>query len=238
MFSETAQYYDLIYDQFRDYEKDVARIAAFVHRYAPDARSVLDVGCGTGRHAQGLVQSFGYQVDGVDIEPHFVEIAQRRCPEGRFTVADMADFDLSGRYDLILCLFSSIGYVKTLPRFAGAASCLANHLAPGGIALVEPWFAPDGFFPGRVHHIVAETDDLTIVRMNCSKVEDGISILNFHYLLGGEDGVNHLQETHELGLFTDEEMREGFAAGGLKVEEYDPEGMVGRGLYVLRRDGG
>ncbi len=235
MFSETAKYYDLIYDQFRDYSRDVDLILAFVRRFAPNAGTVLDVGCGTGRHAQGLIQEGGYRVDGVDIEPAFVEIARERCPTGQFTVADMSDFHLDRKYDLLLCLFSSIGYVKTRERLQATSQCLADHLTPKGIALVEPWFTPDAFLPGRVHHIVAEAKDLTIVRMNSSVVRDGISFLNFHYLLGGEDGVEHLQETHELGLFTPEEMREGFEGGGLVVAEYDPEGLVGRGMYVLRR---
>ena len=234
MFSETARYYDLIYDEFRDYEGDVAQVAELVRRLAPEARTILDVGCGTGRHAQGLTVGHGFQVDGLDIQPEFVEIARDRCPEGRFAVGDMADFDLGCRYDIVLCLFSSIGYVKTKERLSSAARSMGRHLSPGGIAVVEAWFPPDGFYPGKVHLLVSERAELKIARMNQSVVRDGISILDFHYLVGTSDGVKHLQETHELGLFTDEEMREGLQVGGLKMVEFDPDGMTGRGLYVLR----
>ena len=132
MFSETARFYDLIYDQFRDYEGDTARVAELLQRLAPEAELILDVGCGTGRHAEALTLRHGYRVDGLDIEPGFVEIARRRCPGGRFVAGDMADFDLGGRYDVVLCLFSSIGYVKTMKRLVSAARSLRRHLSIHG----------------------------------------------------------------------------------------------------------
>lgn len=238
MFSETPRYYDLIYDEFRDYEGDVARVAELVRRLAPEARTILDVGCGTGRHAQGLASGYGYQVDGLDIEAGFVEIAQGRCPGGRFSVADMADFDLGRRYDVVLCLFSSIGYVKTRGRLVSSVRCMADHLNPGGVAVVEAWLAPEAFTVGKVHLLTAERDDLKVSRMSSSTVRDGVSILDFHYLIGTAEGVRHVRETHELALFTEEEMREGLEAGGLDVVEYDPEGLNGRGLYIGQRPAG
>lgn len=234
MFTETAELYDLIYDQFRDYAADVERVAALIRDQAPHTRSILDVGCGTGRHAQGLAREHGLRLDGLDIEPRFVKMAAQRVPEGRFVTGDMADFDLGRRYDLILCLFSSIGYVKTRERLEGAARCFSRHLAPGGLAVVEPWFTPDSFTPGRVYLTCAETEDVKISRMSTSSVRDGLSVLDFQYLVGTADGVRHLRETHELGLFTREEMQAGLEAGGLEVEEYDPEGLTGRGLFLLR----
>lgn len=233
MFSETARYYDLIYDQFRDYKGDAAQVAELLRRLASGAELILDVGCGTGRHAEALTRIHGFQVDGLDIQPDFVEIAQERCPGGQFHVGDMADFDLRRRYDVVLCLFSSIGYVKTKESLAATARCFRRHLSPGGIALVEAWMTPDAFTPGRVFLLTAETEDMKVSRMNSSEVVGSISILDFHYLVGTPEGVRHLQEIHELGLFTEEEMREGFRGAGLEIMEYDPEGMTGRGLYVL-----
>jgi SAM-dependent methyltransferase len=238
VFSETTRYYDLIYDEFRDYAGDVTRVAELIRRLAPEARTVLDVGCGTGRHAQGLTTDFGYRVDGLDIEAGFVEIARGRCPDGRFFVGDMADFDLGHVYDVVLSLFSSIGYVKTGDRLASAARCFARHLAPGGVAVVEAWLAPEAFTPGKVYLLTAEREDLKVSRMSSSVVRDGVSILDFHYLIGTPEGVKHLQETHELGLFTEEEMRAGLETGGLDVAEFHPEGLTGRGLYVGRRKEG
>ena len=55
-------------------------------------------------------------VDGLDIEEGFLEAARRRNPGGTFFRGDMAWFQLNRRYDVVMSLFSSIGYVKTLER--------------------------------------------------------------------------------------------------------------------------
>lgn len=235
MFSESARYYDLIYGEFKDFEKEADEVAGLLREVAPGVRTLLDLGCGTGRHAAALTNKHGYAVDGLDVEPAFVEIAGERCPQGRFFVEDMADFDLDRTYDAVICLFSSIGYVKTRERLASTAASIRRHLDPGGLALVEPWFTPDAFRPGKVYLTTAQGDGVQISRMSGSRVQDGISVLDFHYLVGTDTGVRHLQETHELGLFTLEEMVEGLEAGGLEVEEYRDPGLTDRGLYLARR---
>src|SRR5207237_6570145 len=62
----------------------------------------------------------------------------------------MSDFHLPTRYDVILCLFSSIGYVKTLDRVAQTLRCFRKHLAGDGVVILEPWFPPDKMRTG--HH--------------------------------------------------------------------------------------
>src|SRR5215510_7812994 len=141
MFNAFAEYYDLIYSAFKDYETEVAQVASLLRRVNPAGRTVLDVGCGTGEHARRLAAE-GFAVDGIDIEPTFVKLASSKHPAGTFVVADMSDFHLPRRYDALLCLFSSIGYLCTLERVTRALVCFREHLAPGGVALVEPWFPP------------------------------------------------------------------------------------------------
>jgi hypothetical protein len=55
-----------------------------------------------------------------------------------------------------------------------------------------------------------------------------------HYLVATADGIEHFVEHHELHLFTDDEMRTAFEAAGLRVE-HDPEGLIGRGLWICSR---
>jgi hypothetical protein len=137
---------------------------------------------------------------------------------------------------VILCLFSSIGYIKTLDNVVKALACFKRHLIRDGIILVEPWFTPDVWQVGSMHMLSAETDDLKVCRMNTSDRERNISILDFHYLVGSGGKVEYFTERHELGLFTVGEMMSAFTNAGLDVR-YDPDGLTGRGLYIARISG-
>jgi SAM-dependent methyltransferase len=231
MFAKTAQYYDLIYG-FKNYEKEARQISDLIAREHPSARSILDVACGTAEHAKYLSKTF--QVDGIDIEPQFVEIARGKVPSGRFRVADMRDFDLSARYDVVQCLFSSIGFLKQSQHVVRALLCFKKHLKPGGIVIVEPWFIPDRWHDGIIPHMVTvDRPDLKICRMSATGRAGTLSKIRFHYLIGRVQGVEHLTEDHELALYTPEEMLRFFQQAGLAAR-YDPEGIFERGLYVAR----
>ena len=234
MFSKSARLYDLIYGQFKDYAEESRRIAALLERLHPEAETVLDVGCGTGEHARFLREAHGYRVDGVDLEPECVRIAAEKCPEGRFVCGDMTTFVLERRYDAVLCLFSSIGYSRSLDGVGRALARFREHLAPGGVVVVEPWIEPDAWQEGRVHMHTAESDEEKVCRMGHASRYGKVSVLTFHYLLGRESGIEHFTEVHEMGLFTREELESGFREASLEVVEYDPEGLIGRGLFVAR----
>lgn len=234
MFDASSDLYDLIYAAFKDYPAEAAAVAGLLRTHHPGCHSVLDVGCGTGTHARLLAGEYGFAVDGLDRNADFVRIATAKHPGGRFYPADMRDFHLPQRYDAVISLFSSIGYVMTTDALAGTLACFAEHLAEGGIVVVEPWFEPGALTDGYVVTHSAETEGLRVVRTSRTEIVGRTSRLHFTYEVETADDVKTLHEEHELGLFTEDEMRAGFHAAGLTVA-HDPVGLTGRGLYVARR---
>lgn len=108
---------------------------------------------------------------------------------------------------------------------------MSGHLLPGGVLLVEPWFTPEQWNPGRAFMTQVNKPDLKIVRMSHSGQRGKISRLEFQYLIGTSKGIEHAVEMHELGLFTHKEYRDAFKGAGL-VTRHDAEGLDGRGLYI------
>jgi SAM-dependent methyltransferase len=233
MFSHSAHLYDLIYSAFKDYQAESAKLVELLARVAPDAETILDVACGTGEHAKILAEEFGLTVDGLDIDEQLLEVARAKNPGRRFFQADMSGFDTGRTYDVVMCLFSSIAYVRELPQVTATLSCFREHLNPDGRIIVEPWFRPDQWQIGRVDSQLVQTEGVNIARMSYSDARGRISVVTFDYLIGTAAGVEHRHEVHELGLFTTDEMLGCFRDAGLEAE-YDPVGLIGRGLYVAR----
>jgi ubiquinone/menaquinone biosynthesis C-methylase UbiE len=231
MFSKSAQYYDEIYAAVdKDYAAEASKAHEFIQTYKKSkGKALLDVGCGTGFHASLL--SKYYQVEGIDLDPEMLAVAKKKHPKIRFYQGDMTNFDRGRQFDTIVCLFSSIGYVRTKPRLQKAIKNMSNHLLPGGVLLIEPWFAPGQWHPGRASMIQVNKPDLKIVRMSYSSQKGKISIIEFQYLIGTAKGIEHNVEIHELGLFTHKEYMEAFKAAKLNVV-HDSEGLDGRGLYI------
>lgn len=232
MFDKSAELYDLFYD-WKDYRAEAEKIRRLVAARNSNARRLLDVACGTGSHLVHLRD--WYSVEGLDLDRGLLKVAARRLPEVKLLEADMRDFDLGRTFDVVTCLFSSIGYVQTTDGLSRAVEAMARHLAPSGVLIVEPWLTPSSFDPthlGRV--IVAERPDLQAVRMNGSRIDGNQSILDFHYLVARPGHVEHVTETHTLGLFTDDEYRSAFELARLSVE-HDADGLIGRGLWIGQR---
>jgi SAM-dependent methyltransferase len=227
-YAQSAALYDLIYD-FKDFPATTARLRELIAAHAPAARSILDVGCGTGRHLELLGPEF--ERVGIDLSEEMLAVARRRCPDVDFWQADMTAIDLGRRFDVVTCLFSAVAYVRTVERLDEAVARMAAHLGPDGLLLLEPWLSPERYWVGHLAVNHAERDGVSVSWMYVQELVDGCSRFDIHYLVGSPQGVVHFEERHEMGLFTDDEYVAALRAAGLQTA-YDPEGLFGRGLYV------
>jgi SAM-dependent methyltransferase len=231
MFLESSELYDAIY-HFKNYAHESEILRAVIAVAAPGARTVLDVACGTGEHDKFLKQH--YAVDGIDLNENYLRAARVKNPAGRYTRADMTAFDLSAPYDAVTCLFSAIGYVRTVDRMNRAIACMARHVKPGGALIVEPWITPDAWKPGNTFLHAGEIGADKVCRMSVGSREGNLSITLMHYLRGTPNGIEHYSEQLDLGLFTRDEMTRAFESANMNVR-YDTEGLMGRGMYIAHR---
>lgn len=231
MFTKSAAFYDAIYAALgKDYAREGQRIHTLVHQSKVSGGTrLLDVACGTGNHL--AVLRTWYDVEGLDLDPRMLAIARQRCPGIRFHRAEMSAFKLDHRFDIVTCLFSSIGYVQTVERLRRALATFARHTVPGGVVLVEPWIHPDQFKVGHLGAVFVDLPAFKLARINTSVRQGRQCILRFHYLVASRGRVTYFTEDHSLGLFTHADYTEAFRAAGLEVS-HDAEGLIGRGLYI------
>jgi SAM-dependent methyltransferase len=233
MYGRSALFYDRLYggnegNSFRNPRKEAERVVQEVRQWCPDATTLLDVGCGSGRYLPFVAER--YRIHGIDLNPDLLDVAREHIPGAAFDVADMTDFELGQRFDIITCLFSSIAYVVTLERLRATLERMAAHLRPGGVVIIEPWFTPDTFWDGHVVSNYLDEPDLHVAWMYRQERSERLSVLPIHYLLSSAEGVEYFTERHELGLFTHEEYTASMESVGLRVT-HDPLAF-GRGLYV------
>ena len=151
MFRQSAYVYDLIYEAMgKDYAAEAAVVDALVRERNPGSRTLLDVACGTGGHLRHLRDA--YDVMGVDLDPSMLGEARRHLPDAPLVEADMRSFDLGVRFDAVICLFSSIGYMASTAELEAAIEAMARHLHDGGVLIVDGWVRPDAWRGGGSTH--------------------------------------------------------------------------------------
>ncbi len=231
MYDRTAHIYDAVFAPRHDYPSEAERLHGWIEGQRHSAgNALLDVACGTGAYLPHLAR--WYAVEGLDQSAEMLAVARRHNPGVPLHQGDLVSFDLGRRFDALVCLGSSVGYARALPRLRRAIQTFADHTSDGGVVVVEPWFAPEVWEAGRLTLDVVDEPDLKVARVLVSGIaEETVSTLDIHNLVATPAGVETFAEHHELGLFSREEYEAAFQAAGLDVE-HDSVGLLGRGLYV------
>ena len=231
MYKELARYYDLIYT-WKDYKKETEKIKAIIRKYKRgNGNSLLEVACGTGKHLEYLRKDFS--CTGLDLNNQMLKLARKRVSGIKFISGNMVTFKLDRKFDVITCLFSSIGYVKTYENLERTLKNFSKHLKLGGIVIIEPWFTNAEYKVGTPHMTVYQDKDIKIARANVSMAKNGVSILEMHYLIAekGKD-MKHFVSVEELGMFEISKTLQIMKTAGLDAKFVKGRAWDRRGLLV------
>jgi SAM-dependent methyltransferase len=207
-----ARHYDIVY---RD--KPYADEARFVDSLLRDAGVVrgrlLDVACGTGRHARQLV-ALGWDVTGVDVSDELLEQARLTAPGARFERQDMRALDVpGGPFEAVTCLFDSIGYALDDEGVLATLTGARRHLAPRGAMVLEFLHAPallHDASPLRVRRIALSDHGDELVRISRTRLDEegGVMEVEFELLELRSDGTyDRWLEKQSNRFFSVSEMR-------------------------------
>lgn len=234
LFDRWADLYDATYEaKGKDYRGEAARVLALAReRLACGAvRSLLDVACGTGEHLRFFSEE--RLVAGVDRSEGMLSVARRKLPGVRFERADMTAMHLDRRFDVVVCLFSSVGYLADEAALHAAIRRMAEHLEPGGLLIVEPALTPDRLQPPQTSVMDFRYGGATVRRTTSARHERDLLRIRFEYEIDHGGRVERLIEEQPIRLFTDGAYRAAFGAAGLEVD-LEPHGLAGGGVYLGR----
>jgi ubiquinone/menaquinone biosynthesis C-methylase UbiE len=231
MYGEFAYIYDLIYN-FLDYKKTAKLVKKLIKKHKKvKGNKLLDVGCGTGKHLSFLKN--GFECTGIDISNEMLDVAREKYNGIRFLQANMVNFNLNEKFDVVICLFSSIGYVKTYENLNKTIINFSNHLEPGGVVIIEPWLTKSVAIDGLASMDIYKSDEIKIARQSVSEIDGDISRFEMHYLVARKgEKVSYFKDMHELGLFEVDKTLEMMKDAGLDAI-YLKKGLeTRRGLFI------
>ncbi len=165
--------YELVYRHRDDQEAErvVALIEQVVH--PEPACTILDVGCGRGRHARALARR-GYRVTGIDVAERALQLARERTEaEGlkvQFVLHDMRQPFCTGCFDGVVNLFTAFGFFEEEADHLRALQAMAQALRSGG------WLVQDFFNADYLARYLVPSDHFTC---------DGIEITQERWLENG-----------------------------------------------------
>jgi SAM-dependent methyltransferase len=186
-------------------------------------RTLLDIACGTGRHAAEFVAA-GINVTGVDINEELLEQARERVRGAEFVAQDMTRLDLGGsRFEAITCLFDSIGYPQRNELVIAALTAAAQHLVPDGALAVEYLHAPAMVLhaqPLRVRRWDTP-DGGTLIRVSETELSLSDQVMRVDYELielRADGSYEHGRERQSNRFFSVPEMDALMMAAGLDLQ--------------------
>ncbi len=139
-----SRYYDLIY-QNKDYFSEVEYIESLIKKDSIEIKTILDLGCGTGRHDELLCDK-GYVVHGVDISEEMLKIAETRRKNNEnklsFSLSDITKIELNQKFDAVISLFHVMSYQISNKALNEVFSRVKDHLNNGGIFIFDFWYGP------------------------------------------------------------------------------------------------
>ncbi len=192
LYREFARYYDKIYS-YKNYQKEVDFIDKILKVSNPNAKSILDVACGTGNHVKFLMKK-GYSVVGLDKNPAVLAIARKKMPNVPFKLADMRRFGMKKRFDAVICMFTSINYVTDSRGLTRTLENFKKHLKQKGVVVF------DFPLPGK-HLLQGEFLDKDSAVVYDREDEGRYSNIVIYWMFKKRGKVSVVKDYHNLRLY-------------------------------------
>ncbi|HBG05741.1 MAG: methyltransferase type 11 [Geobacteraceae bacterium GWC2_58_44] len=237
VFGAYSRYYNLFY-QDKDYPGEAEYVESLIGKHLPGAKSILDLGCGTGRHDLLLAQ-MGYQVAGVDMSEEMLAVANTQLADLtphpsslNFHHGDIRSIRLEQSFDVVVSLFHVMSYQTGNEELAAAFATVRAHLKPGGICIFDCWYGPAVLTDRPVVRIKRlEDEEIAVTRLvePVMYPDQNLVELKYHVFIRVKESgvVEEIKESHLMRYLFRPELELLLREAGLTLIDAS-EWMTGR----------
>ena len=209
VFGDYARYYELLYRD-KDYTCEAKFVKSLLDCYIPNVKSILELGCGSGKHAV-LLAEMGYTVHGIDFSGEMLQLAIARTSELpsdienrlSWSEGDVRSYKTDQLFDAVISLFHVVSYQPTNEDLQATFATAADHLKPGGVFLFDCWYGPTVLNDPPQVRIKRMEDDKIIVTRICEPEmlpnENGV-IINYTVFVENKTTkkIAQVKESHRM----------------------------------------
>lgn len=220
-----SQYYDLLYSD-KNYIGEVDYVDGLIKQFSKKKETLLDMGCGTGRHAE-IFCGKGYVVHGVDISEAMLKIAKERRigkeDKLNFTHTNISNLNSKKKFDVVISLFHVMSYQTTNDELVKAFEIAKSHMDEDGLFIFDFWYGPAVLrcLPEiRVKRFENESIIVTRIGEPELDIQENIVTVNYDICIQNKTTkeVVEKKESHKMRYFFDTELEIICNKVGLNIE--------------------
>jgi SAM-dependent methyltransferase len=237
VFGAYSRYYNLLYKD-KDYVGEAEYLHNLISMHKPGAASILNLGCGTGRHDLMLAR-MGYEVTGIDQSEEMLAIANSQLstlnpqpPLLTFQQGDIRTVRLDKTFDVVTALFHVMSYQAANDDLQAAFATARAHLKPGGIFVFDCWYGPAVLSDRPAVRVKRLEDEAIFVTRLAEPVmhpNDNSVDVNYQVIIRDKvsSEVEEVRETHRMRYLFRPEIEHFLGEAGLHIAEA-AEWLTGR----------
>ena len=224
-FNNYSAYYNLLY-QDKDYKAEALYVHQLIQKWNPGAKTILNLGCGTGKHDL-LLAEMGYALVSIDLSQTMIDIAKLENTHSNieYHVGDVRDFEFNRQFDVVVSLFHVMSYQTTIEELSAAFRTAKNHLVINGAFIFDCWYGP-GVVADPPKHVKKNVEDqnirvqrkttpFQIPEKNIVKVQFEVKVEEKNTSI-----KNIFEEIHPMRYWFNEEIQSIASQSGLSRVEY------------------
>jgi len=236
-FERSADFYDDLYED-KDYAAEADYVDLLIQQHSPGSRSLLDLGCGTGRHAIKFAEK-GYSVLGVDRSPgmiakardHRQQLSQLIRERLTFEQYDLRDLQLDRQFDAVAALFHVVSYQNSNDDLIATFRSAKTHLKPAGLFMFDCWYAPGVLTDPpivRVKRLLRGSSRLIRIAEPTMRFNENLVDIRYGFITTrASDGNAEFEEIHTMRYFSAPELSLALQITGFDVLAFR-EWLTGR----------